>query len=310
MEIKEKIINPLFILGCPRSGTTLLASFFDNSSYGAPIETHFITKYYKKLDSYGNLKSKDNLSRLIKDILCERPVMQRDVQINIDEFYNELTEYSYKEIVNKICMLIAMKMGFKSWGDKTPHYIMDLDIIYELFPDSKYIYIVRDGRDVALSLLEREWGPNNMLACAEYWKKCNAENEIIDKLKDKKQLYFVRYEDLIDNAKQILPEIYAFLDERYDHDKMMSLISRIKRGNYNKWKDVMSNRQLKLFESVASNTLKRFDYEFSYEQKAINSLVSGFFKFHSTVSKAIFLFKINVIDTVRIKFFGKQPFAD
>ncbi len=302
--------QPLFILGCPRSGTTLLASFFSDTSYGAPIETHFITKYYKKLDSYGNLQEKCNFSRLIQDILNERPVMQRCGQIDIDGFYDELNEYSYKEIVNKICLLISKKMGYKSWGDKTPHYILDLEIIYKLFPESKYIYIVREGRDVALSLLEREWGPNNILYCAEYWKRCNVDNVIINELKARKQLYFVRYEDLLDNAKKILPEIFTFMEEYYDLDKMNNLISKIKRGNYNKWKSVMNKSQIKLFENVAANSLKKFGYETSYKEERINGFVLGFFKFHNTVSKAIFLFKINVIDTVKIRFFGKEPFAD
>lgn len=68
--------EPLFILGCPKSGTTLLASIFTDTTYGAPFESHFITKYYKKLSTYGDLNNKLNFKRLINDIANERYIQQ------------------------------------------------------------------------------------------------------------------------------------------------------------------------------------------------------------------------------------------
>jgi len=302
--------NPIFILGCPRSGTTLLASLLKHSGYGEPVETHFITKYYRKLDCYSPLDNKDNFKHIIRDILKERAVMQWKLQIDLDKFYNELAEISYQDIVNKICMLRAEHKGYKSWGDKTPHYFRNLDILYKLFSDSRYIYIVRDGRDVALSLLEKPWGPNNILTCARLWKEYNAPNDIIKELKNMGHLYFVRYEDLLDNAERIMPEVYKFLDEEYNEGKMQGLIGRIRKGNYGKWKTKMNTRQIKLFENIAANTLKRFGYETTYEESDIGGFTKTVYNFHELLMKTKFLFKTNVIDGIKIKFFGKEPFAE
>jgi len=96
--------SPIFVIGCPRSGTTMLSRLLNFSSYGAPVETHFIPKYYKKLQLYGNLVERNNFIKLINDILCERPVMQWKLNLNIDSFLNEINEYKYSEIVSKLCM--------------------------------------------------------------------------------------------------------------------------------------------------------------------------------------------------------------
>jgi hypothetical protein len=304
------MISPVFVLGAPRSGTTLLASLLRESRFGEPVETHFITKYHKKLASYGDLNDKSNCIKLIADILGERPVKQWGLSVSPVDIYSRLDMINYKNIVNELCMERSSKNGYTSWGDKTPHYIMDLEIIYELFPESQYIYIVRDGRDVSLSLLDREWGPNNILTCAEYWKKCNEASKIYDKLQNSKQLYFLRYEDLLDNAEEIVPDIYRFLGEEYNESSMKKLTSSIRKGNYGKWKKKMSAGQVKLFERVAANTLQRFGYETSYEEADLNGLIRAGYKIHDSIIKAGFLFKINVVDGIKIRFFGKEPFAD
>lgn len=302
--------DPLFILGCPRSGTTLLASLLKYTSYGPPVETHFITKYYKRLHKYGDLTNKNNAIKLIRDILKERPVMQWKLDVDPVDIYDNLDEISFRSIVNSICMMRSLREGFETWGDKTPHYILDLEIIYRLFPKSKYIYIVRDGRDVALSLLKKEWGPNNVYSCAEYWVKCNRANQILDNLKKEGQLFFLKYEDLLEKADKILPEIYLFLNEPYFEDKMDKLIAAINRKNYNKWKTQMKPKQIKIFENIAANTLKRFGYETSYDQTELNKLLKYFYKAHNEIIRAVYLFKINVIDGIKIKYFGKEPFAE
>ena len=101
-----------------------------------------------------------------------------------------------------------------------------------------------------------------------------------------------------------------FLGEAYDETEMHKLISGIKQGNYNKWKSTMTRYQVKLFESAAANTLKRFGYETSYEEKAVSEFTAAVYRFHEACMKIKFLFKINVIDGIKIRFMGKEPFAE
>lgn len=301
----------IFILGCPRSGTTFLASLLGNTIYSEPVESHFITKFYKKLSSYGDLSNQDNFTSLLTDILNERPVAQWNLNLNIAEFYHSMNDHSYKEIVNQLHSLRARRKGAKGWGDKTPHYILDLDILYELFPDSKYIYIVRDGRDVALSLLAKPWGPKNLYSCAEYWKACNEEHPVYEILKKNNQLISLKYEDLLTNTEKALSEICDFLKYEPSEEERRSLIESCKRGNFNKWKTKLALGQKYIFESVAFDTLTRWGYEtLSPEPKKLNPLRVAWYKLDNVVRRVVFLIEYNTIEAFKIRYLGKEPFGE
>jgi len=301
----------LFILGCPRSGTTFLASLLANTIYRDPVESHFITKYYKKLHSYGDLKIKQNFSSLLNDILNERPIAQWDLNIDISDFYNSMKEFSYKEIVHRLHLLRTRRKGGLGWGDKTPHYILGVDILYELFPESKFLYIVRDGRDVALSLLEKPWGPKNLYSCAEYWKQCNVEYPIYETLMKKKQLLFLKYEDLLTKTEQVLQEICEFLEYEQSKDERQALLETCRKGNYNKWKTKLTLEQKNMFESVAFETLTRLGYEtLSEKPKKLNALKVGSYKLDNFIKRIFFLIEFNTIEAFKIRYLGKQPFAE
>ncbi|TKB07406.1 sulfotransferase [Desulforhopalus sp. IMCC35007] len=302
--------SPVFILGCPRSGTTLLAELLEFSLYGKPFETHFITKYYKLLSSYGDISQRENFRKLVHDISVERVVSQWKVDINADHIYDELDKIDYSHICDYICRLKSTKKGYVHWGDKTPTYTLDLDIIHSLFPEAKYIFIVRDGRDVALSLLERPWGPNNIFCCAELWKKYNTSSELLTKLQNNDQLLYLKYEDLLRDAKKIVPNLYSFLDEKIIPDECAALIQSIRGRNFNKWKTRMSHRNIKIFENMASTTLDKYGYTFTYDEGEINWMYKKLFKFHEFLMRLIFLFKLNIIDGFMIKYFNKDPFAE
>jgi hypothetical protein len=301
---------PVFIIGCPRSGTTLLSSFFESSIYGTPIETHFITKYYKKLYTYGNIEKKRNFRKIVTDIFKERPVMQWNINCDINKLYNDMVTFKYPEIVNKICMLRSISKNKTSWGDKTPHYLLDLDIIYKLYPSSKFVYIFRDGRDVALSLLKMPWGPNNIYACSRYWKKYNKETETFKLILNKGQLFIVRYEDLLINPRKLILNLLNFLKIDYHEDEISRLIKTIKTNNCNKWKKLLSEVQINRFENVSANTLKKLGYETKYEEIKINFAARLFWGIHDAIFNYYYLFKLNIIDSIKIKFFRKEPFAD
>ena len=303
--------KPIFILGAPRSGTTFLASLLKRTDYGAPFETHFITKYYKKLANYGDINVYENFQNLLTDILNERAVQQWRLKIDHKAFFKELgSSFSYSQLVNELCLKASQQKGFTFWGDKTPNYLVDVEILYKLFPDSKYIHIVRDGRDVTLSLLEKDWGPNNVYYSASYWVALNQEYDCFENLRSSNNLYQLKYEDLIDDVEKHIKDIYAFLNIDYTDNDLRELAVTVKPGNYNKWKNHMTIRQIKTFDKMASDTLKRFDYEISAEQGEVSLIWRAIYFLHNVVFRIRHLFIINVIDGIKIKFFGKEPFAE
>lgn len=308
---REELKNPIFILGAPRSGTTFLASLLEGSSYGVPFETHFITKYFKRLSQYGDFCQQDNFRRLLGDILKERPVMQWGLNIDVDKLYQELgSEFCYGDIVDALCKNYSKSNGCNNWGDKTPTYLLDLDIIYELFPNAKYLYITRDGRDVALSLLQKSWGPNNVFSCAEYWCRYYLDNKTLGTIFSSGRLYEVRYEDLIEDVDQRVGEIYDFIGEESVKEKVSIAVSKVKKGNYYKWKAVMTPMQIKVFNASAHETLRRLGYEVGQDSYKLPAYKKRLYQLHDKLMFAKHLFVMNVIDGFKIRYLGKEPFAD
>ncbi len=300
--------QPVFIVGAPRSGTTLLAQLLNDTKYGVPIETHFIVKLYKRLYRYGNLTVKENVFNLLDDIMRERAIMQRSISVDKEKFYSSLEHYSYSEIVDKFCRLIFEKKGKHVWGDKTPRYIFDFDVIYKLFPDAKFIYIVRDGRDVALSLLKEPWGPNNILSCAQYWKKANS-HPLLDKLGESGKLYKVKYEDLLNTPVEVVREVYDFLDVELSEERVRELVSCIKYDNFDKWKTNMSPKQVTLFEGIARTILVKNGYNTVTVEGGVSPVEVFLWTCHNNIFRFFYLLKINTVDWFLIKYFNKEPFA-
>ena len=303
--------EPIFILGAPRSGTTFLASLLRRTRYGAPFETQFISKYFKKLSEYGNLDQLSGFKRLVSDILTERSVMQWKLQIDIDELFRELhPDVTYRRIVDALCNRAANDKGYGGWGDKTPHYIADIDIIYSLYPDSRYIYIVRDGRDVTLSLLGRDWGPNNVYFGARYWADLNASSPTLDQIEAKGSLFRLRYEDLVENVSDYSQKLFDFLETDIQVEDISEHLPAVKANNIYKWKTRMSQHDIGVFEGLAAGALERFGYELTGQAKAPGIIETFYYKLHNGFYRARHLFIINVIDSIKIRFFNKQPFSE
>lgn len=301
----------LFILGAPRSGTTFLASVLSDSPFGVPIETHFITKYYKKIASYGDLSKRENFRHLVSDILSERAVRQWGLELNLDRFFEELApEYSYANIVDALMSRFRLGDPGAAWGDKTPHYLGDAEILLELFPDAKFVHIVRDGRDVALSLLQKPWGPNNIVSCAEYWRRLNSKEKELQEIRKTAGLYSLSYEELLENPLEMTQRLYGFLGEQLPATQLSQLTKHTKTDNKEKWRTEMNPKQLRRFEAIAGGKLKELGYSLSMSNPKISSAEIIFFHLHEVISRWIFLFHTNVIEGFMIRFFGKQPFSD
>ena len=107
-----------------------------------------------------------------------------------------------------------MKNGVKRYfGDSTPVNIMQADLINKILPRSKFIHVIRDGRDVASSVLKEKWGPNEHFAALEWWKKRIVTGQLaLSKIKTENKLE-LRIEDLvIHRREETLERIKNFLE--------------------------------------------------------------------------------------------------
>jgi hypothetical protein len=206
-------LHPMpIIVGCPRSGTTLLRFMLDSHPQMAiPPETGF---FFTALEHVGE----DN--RLRKDFfgaIINFPSWS-DFEIPERLFWRSLTKinpFDVAEAYRAFYRLYAERFGKPRWGDKTPLYCTKLDTIRSLLPEARFIHLIRDGRDAALSLRKMWFSPGPEIeTLAAYWRDCVmaarlAAVNCADYLE-------VRYEDLILNTRETLKQICTFIDLDYD----------------------------------------------------------------------------------------------
>ena len=107
-----------------------------------------------------------------------------------------------------------MKDGVKRYfGDSTPVNIMQADLINKLLPRSKFIHVIRDGRDVASSVIKERWGPSEHFAALDWWKNRIVTGQIaLSKIQTQNKLE-IRIEDLVIHRREAtLERITNFLD--------------------------------------------------------------------------------------------------
>ena len=112
--------------------------------------------------------------------------------------------------------LYAEKQGKPGarWGDKTPGYIKSMREIQVYLPEARFIHLIRDGRDVALSVLKQDWGPQTIEAAAEKWR-----SRVLRGRSQQPYLGFymeVKFEDLVLHTERELRRICEFIELDFD----------------------------------------------------------------------------------------------
>ncbi len=146
--------NPyVFIVGTPRSGTTLLKRLVDaHPSIAITRETHWIPRYYRRriaVTDTGMVKP-----GIIEELFAEKRFahlrMRRE---KIEALLSDGREMSYADFVSRIFDLYAQREQKTFVGDKTPPYVRHISLLHELWPSARFVHLIRDGRDVCLSML-------------------------------------------------------------------------------------------------------------------------------------------------------------
>lgn len=214
-------LNPLFIVGVGRSGTTLLSFILDNHSRIAiPHESHFFLSYFKNLPLFGDLSQNVNRERLVRSILGEFHLSLWEPRVEFGDI-NLANCTSLSATIAEIYQVYARKRNKDIWGDKTPAYTAHIHVLHRLFPEARYIHLIRDGRDVARSIVRQYWGPNNFIEALRYWKETvSAACKMLDMLPHH-QVLELRFEDFVVAPKRHLQQIMDFMGLEYE-DQMLS----------------------------------------------------------------------------------------
>ncbi len=169
----------------------------------------------------------------------------------------------------------AEREGKTRWGDKTPAYLGYVDRLATIWPDARFVVLVRDGRDVALSVMKVPFGPNNVWAAARSWAHAiRLGQDAAERYPGR--VLTVRYEDLVERPEEEVRRVCDFLELTYtpellaieetDPSKMVedqaawftSVWAGINTDAVGKWRREMSAEDEALFESVAGSELAAF----------------------------------------------------
>lgn len=219
------------IIGAPRSGTTLLRLMLDaHPDLAIPPETHFIPALLNLESDESKLQEK-----FYKTLTADS--RWQDFHLTAEEFYENLAKIEKFTITKGLrCFykMYAERFGKCRWGDKTPPYVLCMKDIQTVLPEAHFIHIIRDGRDVALSMMKQMWwgAGDNIEAQASAW--------VLRIREGRQQAQFcqhymeVRYEELIINTTKVLKNICDFINLPYSsqmEDYYKSAKSRLNEVN-------------------------------------------------------------------------------
>ncbi|MEQ9643572.1 MAG: sulfotransferase [Alphaproteobacteria bacterium] len=166
---------PLFIVGCGRSGTTLLRLMLSaHSALAIPEESHFIYQLARKRAAgfyRGGLEHPACWERLLQFFHNHEFINRWRIDMSmLMHRLHALPDRNYRDVFETVFDSYREREGKSIWGDKTPMHANYMLLVRHFFPNARFIHIVRDGREVALSLMTRKWGPRHISHAGYYWK--------------------------------------------------------------------------------------------------------------------------------------------
>ena len=272
----EVVAPPLLILGVRRSGTTLLRVMLDrNSALVVPDESYFVPQLAHRHGRTVDVASFLDDLRRIKRL--------RDWGLTADDVAPRLRDgMTTGEAVGAIFEAYAASQGKSRWGDKTPLYMQYLPLLERLFPTARYVHLIRDGRDAAISHLDvpkgimtEGWGhPRDARSFACLWRtEVRAARALGRRVGDARYLE-LRYEGLVAAPEAELRRVCSFAGLAYEPGMLgyvgtldlsdkphQQRLSQPPTPGVRDWRTDMEGPEEQRFEEIAGDLLAELGYE-------------------------------------------------
>lgn len=261
--------NLIFAGGAPRSGLTLLRALAD----GHP-------NIFCGPDS---------------GLLPSLPMQWRTIAFNLGELHRKdfdidpaATQNNFAAAIARLLTKPLQQFGKKRLLEKNPLNILAFQELAALFPRAKFVHVVRDGRDVAASLLARDWRDpqtgarfahtSEAGAAARYWRGLVEIGRAAERaVGDPSRFFVLRYERLVEGPEDALRALFEFVEEPFDagvldfhrrpirlygieRDSGPLLQQPLSGARVGRWRTELTKSQVDEVESVASDTLRSLRY--------------------------------------------------
>ncbi|MDQ3931556.1 MAG: sulfotransferase [Actinomycetota bacterium] len=282
-------LPPFFIIGVDRSGTTLLRSMLNrHAQLAIPPESHFIPRLWRRRRRYGSKDRIDRTERFLLDLGSDERYRHWDLPL--DAVRGQLVAtaaQTFSEHLEAVFRAYARHRGKTHWGDKTPEYAHFVPLLAGLFPQARFVHLIRDGRDVALSMLDRHRTSTHRTgktplhrhspSPAFFWsRRIRIVRRAVADL-EVDRYCSLRYEDLLDDPEEQLRRLCQFIGVEFDpamlgHDHTgLEGVPPSQRQAHPRlalpptkglrdWRRQMLPREVAEFEAVARRQLARLGY--------------------------------------------------
>ena len=272
--------RPVFVLGCPRSGTTLFRTMLSaHPSIAIPPETRFVMGMYWRRTEYGDLRNRDARARLAHDIVLDPESRVQFLGLDgpavVEEILEEATTLG--SVYGVVFRAYCRKFDKPRWGDKRPAYYGFMDELNRLFPDAQFINLIRDPRACVESLMRMEWFPDDAAPCTAAWIHAVREARRSGEKLGPQRYLEVHYEELVTEPEQVSRQVCEFLGEPFDDamcrpELVADLVNpahyqqrgQIKEGintaTMESWRQKLAPRDIALIDRAAATWMNELGY--------------------------------------------------
>lgn len=267
-------VAPIFILGAPRSGTSLLRVMLNrHPAIALCDETYYFYYVYSRRHAFGDLRDISARRHAVSEYLGTSRV--QTLGLNADTLSHALLRNGtrYDTLFLTLMQSYAVANGKTRYGEKTPQHSQYVETLLNWYPNCRVIHIVRDPRDVAASLMRMPWASDNVLTNARTWR---TDNSYLERVSQRENYLCVRYESLVQEPARELARICSFVGETYSPAMLdanegvvnhawwfQRALQPVTKDRIEVWRQQLSPHQIALVEMVAGEMLHTFGYEAS-----------------------------------------------
>ncbi|MFE8073397.1 sulfotransferase [Marinobacteraceae bacterium S3BR75-40.1] len=301
-----------FLMCSERSGSNLITSLLNgHNNICGPATKHIINPVARNIFRYGDLKNSENWSRLVEDIF-------RLISVDFSIWKREFSLEDLRQIAPEGDVISLLKNIFmeEARAHGKQHVFIKENQVYEFFPflmayfsESKYIYQVRDPRDMALSWKKSTVHPGGVVQAARQWKHDQQQSlKNLHILRGQGKAHLLRYEDLTTNTEAEVRTILEFLGVPYDEEvfdfykneiiqknaakqKAWDNLSRgIMNNNSNKYQAELRPDEIKAVEAICRFEMNHLGYKTDYSDAELDRITDGWLEqLHQTELRGIAL---------------------
>jgi hypothetical protein len=279
--------SPVFVMGCHRSGTNLLYDML-LSAGGFAIYRGSLPVFETLLPRFGSMNIRGNREKLLQTWLRSKGFRRTglDAEPLSSRILNECR--SGGDFIRIVMDAVAEAQGVARWAAYDPDNVLHMQRLKASIPNALFLHIIRDGRDIALSLKKMggftplPWDrseTNSLVATALYWEWM-VRNGRDHGRRFPSDYMEIHYEELTTNPRDILQEIGTFLDHDLDYDRIQSAgLGRLSETNSSfrdeagedkeklsplgRWKERLARADVAAIEAAVGECLEQTGYALS-----------------------------------------------